>query len=83
MTNQEAIDIIKTAIAQVEWDYPINYAAAFDLAIKAMKKQETPAVPLDRLCEWLEDNASLPYGTSVSRHAWRQMITSDLKEENK
>jgi hypothetical protein len=28
MTNQEAIDIIKTAIAQVEWDYLMDYAAA-------------------------------------------------------
>ena len=37
MTNQEAIDIIKTAIAQVEWDYPMDYAAAFDMAIKALE----------------------------------------------
>lgn len=37
MTNQESIDIIKTAIAQVEWDYPMEYAAAFDMAIKALE----------------------------------------------
>jgi len=37
MTNQEAIEIIKTAIAQVEWDYPMDYAAAFDMAIKALE----------------------------------------------
>ena len=42
MTNQEAIDTIKTAIAQVEWDYPMDYAAAFDLAIKALEKQDVP-----------------------------------------
>ena len=36
MTNQEAIEIIKTAIAQVEWDYPMDYAAAFDMAVKAL-----------------------------------------------
>lgn len=42
-----------------------------------------PAVPLDKLCIWLENNASLYYGTNVSRHAWKQMITSDLMEENK
>lgn len=40
------------------------------------------AVPLDKLCEWLENNASMYYGTNVSRHAWKQMITSDLMEEN-
>ncbi len=42
MTNQEAIDIIKNAIAQVEWDYPMDYAAAFDMAIKALEKQDVP-----------------------------------------
>lgn len=42
MTNQEAIDIIKTAIAQVEWDYPMDYAAAFDMAIKAIEKAKDP-----------------------------------------
>lgn len=36
MTNQEAIDIIKTAIAQVEWDYPMEYTAAFDMAVEAL-----------------------------------------------
>jgi len=45
MTNQEAIDIIKTAIAQIEWDYPMDYAAAFDKAITALKAQE-PMVPV-------------------------------------
>lgn len=42
MTNQEAIDIIKTAIAEVEWDYPMDYAAAFDMAVKALEKQDDP-----------------------------------------
>ena len=37
MTNQEAIEIIKTAIAQVEWDYPMDYAAAFDMVLKALE----------------------------------------------
>ena len=40
MTNQEAIDTIKTAIAQVEWDYPMDIAAAFDKAVEALAKQE-------------------------------------------
>lgn len=42
MTEQEAIDIIKTAIAEVEWYYPMDYAAAFDVAIKAMEKAKDP-----------------------------------------
>jgi len=42
MTNQEAINIIKTAIAQVEWDYPMECAAALDKAIEALEKREAP-----------------------------------------
>lgn len=42
MTNQEAIDIIKTAIAQVEWDYPMNYATAFERAVNALEKLNDP-----------------------------------------
>ena len=37
MTSQEAIKIIEIAIAEVEWEYPMNYAVAFEAAIKALK----------------------------------------------
>lgn len=39
MTNEEAIETIKMAVSQVEWEYPMNYAAAFEVAIKALKEQ--------------------------------------------
>lgn len=39
MTNQEAIETIKTAIAEVEWNYPLEYAVAFEKAIEALGKQ--------------------------------------------
>ena len=39
MTEQESIEIIKTAQAQIEWDYPMEYAVAFDMAIEALEKQ--------------------------------------------
>lgn len=39
MTSEEAIEAIKTAIAEVEWEYPLDYAAAFDMAIEALEKQ--------------------------------------------
>ena len=57
MTNQEAIDIIKTAIAQVEWDYPMDYAAAFDKAIEALEKQD---VPDTNVGEWISVKDRLP-----------------------
>jgi rRNA maturation endonuclease Nob1 len=39
MTNKEAIEVIKLALAQVEWDYPMDYAVAFDMAIKALEQE--------------------------------------------
>lgn len=39
MTNEEAIKTIKTAIAEVEWNYPMDYAAAFEAAVSALEKQ--------------------------------------------
>jgi hypothetical protein len=37
MTPQEAIKIIETAIAEVEWEYPMDYAVAFEAAIKVLE----------------------------------------------
>ena len=39
MTPQEAIETIKIAIAEVEWNYDMNYTVAFEKAIKALEKQ--------------------------------------------
>ena len=39
MTHKEAIETIKTAIADVEWNYPLEYAEAFEKAIEALEKQ--------------------------------------------
>lgn len=40
MTIKEAIKTIELAIAEVEWVYPIDYAAAFDVAISALRDQQ-------------------------------------------
>ena len=37
MNRREAIETLKKAIAQVEWDYPMEIAAALDFAIADMK----------------------------------------------
>ena len=43
MTIEEAIKTIELAIAEVEWVYPMDYAAAFDVAISALRaKEENP-----------------------------------------
>lgn len=40
MKNEEAIQTLKLMQAQVEWDYPMDYAAAIDEAVKALEAQE-------------------------------------------
>lgn len=39
MTTQEAIETLKLMQGQVEWDYPMEYAAAVDMAVDALQKQ--------------------------------------------
>lgn len=40
MTNKEAIETIKIAITEVEWNYPMDYAVAFETAIEALTEAE-------------------------------------------
>ena len=39
MTVKEAIKTIQVAIAEVEWEYPLDYSVAFETAIEALEKQ--------------------------------------------
>ena len=39
MSPEEAIENIEIAIAEVEWEYPMDYAIAFVTAIEALKKR--------------------------------------------
>ena len=38
MTNEDAIKTINIAMAEVEWDYPMDYTVAFEMAIDAIEK---------------------------------------------
>lgn len=52
MTPSETIKTIKIAMAEVEWNYPMDYAVAFDMAIEALEKQATS--------EWIPCSERLP-----------------------
>lgn len=45
MTYEEAIKTIEIAKAEVEWNYPLDYQEAFDVAIGCIEKQ-IPEKPL-------------------------------------
>ena len=49
MTLEEAISIVKCAIGEVEWNYPIDYAEAFEVAIEALEKQIPKRAILDAI----------------------------------
>lgn len=66
MTNQEAIDIIKTAIAELEWEYPMDYAAAFDMAVKALEQQESGWISVKDRMPPNDDTKVLTYGDPVT-----------------
>jgi hypothetical protein len=40
MTINTAISTIKIAIAEVEWNYPLDYAIAFETAIEALQEKQ-------------------------------------------
>lgn len=40
MDIREAIEVIKIAEAEVEWNYPLDYAIALNMAVKALEMQE-------------------------------------------
>ena len=45
MTNAEAISLLKQALAEIEWEQPMQYAAAIDKAIEVLegKDKDVPA----------------------------------------
>lgn len=56
MSIDEVIKTIETARAEVEWEYPMDYAAAFDVAIRALEKQkELAECEGEAICTWDED----------------------------
>ena len=52
MKPEEAIKTIKIAIAEVEWNCPMDYTVAFEEAIMALEKQlpKKPVVSEDVIC---------------------------------
>jgi formamidopyrimidine-DNA glycosylase len=74
MTPQEAIEIIKIAIAEVEWNYPMDYAVAFEKAIEALEKQ-IPKKPKTLYCLGEVSNYSCPncgeaQGKTIGKKWW-------------
>jgi hypothetical protein len=62
MTTQEVIDTIRCAIGEVEWNYPLDYAIAFERAIEALQAQN-----------WISAEKMLPEGKRIVLvRAWHE-----------
>lgn len=77
MTNQEAIETIKIAIAEVEWNYPMDYSIAFDMAITALEKQ----IP-KRPEEYEDKYYACPVCGNVLLHKWEKYPTKLMSKNN-
>ena len=59
MTNKEAIETINIAMAEVEWDYPMDYTVAFEMAVDALEKMKELEKGLEDLEDTLNDAYTL------------------------
>ena len=59
MTKEEAIETIKIAIAEVEWNYPMDYSIAFDMAIDALEREKIYKSTLFKISTTLVDESKL------------------------
>ena len=55
MTPHEAIETIKIAIAEIEWEYPMDYTVAFNVAICSLEAWQAVIAELERRRDVLEE----------------------------
>lgn len=78
MTRKEVIDTLEIAKAEVEWNYPLDYAIAIDQAIEYIKTYEYIIVELEKAQTYkLFSNDKDLY---LDRQQTLELIKNKLKE---
>ena len=79
MTNKEAIETIKIALAEVEWEYPMDYAAAFETAIEALTEAEQYKLALFAA---IRNSTVMPAGVKLGKnmHEINKMSVETMHE---
>ena len=79
MTNKEAIETIKIALAEVEWEYPMDYAAAFETAIEALTEAELYKLALFAA---IRNSTVMPAGVKLGKdmHEINKMSVETMHE---
>lgn len=83
MNAQKTIDTMEVAIAEVEWNYPLDYAIAFEEAIKALKKQIPRKLPVDNElchCPGCGEKGAIMQGDNYCFNCGQALDWSDTKE---
>ena len=85
MTREESVKILKAAVSWVEWDYPMDIAAALDIAIEALEReqqgewdmfQRITSAEYGKQCYSLQEN-----GMVYSRRSHQMMTKDDAIKE--
>ena len=77
MTPEEAIKTIRVAIAEVEWDYPLDYAIAFETAIEALENVNRQQAEIERL---KVENQSLRSAANSYKLHYKEARAEAVKE---
>ena len=79
MTNKEAIETIKIAITEVEWNYPMDYAVAFETAIEALTEAEQYKLALFAA---IRNSTVMPSGVKLGKnmHEINKMSVETMHE---
>ena len=79
MTNKEAIGIMKIAIAEVKWEYPMDDAAAFETAIEALTEEEQYKLALFAA---IRNSTVMPAGVKLGKnmHEINKMSVETMHE---
>ena len=79
MTNTEAIQTLKLMLSQVEWDYPMEYSAAIDEAIKALEAQKRTPIN-DDLISRAEAIKAVEKSRQLNHHTDKKAISAHEHE---
>ena len=77
MTPEEVIKTLELAKAEVEWNYPMDYAVAIDEAIKAIDKQ-IPKKPK----EYEDKFYACPNCENILLMKWKKYNTELMDKKN-
>lgn len=79
MKPQEAIRTMKIALAEVEWEYPMDYAAAFETAIEALTEAEQYKLALFAA---IRNSTVMPAGVKLGKnmHEINKMSVETMHE---